>query len=80
MNTTTIQDGTKTFEALSTIVKGRWKDDKETVVYIEGDWLLCNIIGRHSKVGRRVHTHKGYLKYIRMYGKRYYIDNACVIR
>lgn len=74
--TTMLRDG-KEFFMLSDIVGPRWEGDTDRVVYCTGSWCLFHVNGQ--RVSRRVHTHNGYLDYVRMYGKRYFIDDKCKI-
>ena len=76
----TLQADGITFEPLSSIASTVSPEHPHAVYrYTLGRWAyFC--AGRNRPLHRVVHKHKGYLEYVKVDGKKYYIDDACTIR
>lgn len=66
-----LQADDKTFYPLSSITSTLGRDSL-------GRWVHFNDV--HGKSLKRVvHVHKGYLEYVKVDGKDYYIDDSCTL-
>ncbi|UYL05842.1 hypothetical protein JLBLGABF_00042 [Klebsiella phage KP13MC5-2] len=78
--TTTMQADGVTFYPLSSIASTIVPEYPHAVYrYTQGRWAHFHV-GRNRPMHRVVHKHNGYLEFVKVDGKKYYIDDACTLR